>query len=295
MLFEIELAFIVVGFFTSLYFSMKKTHNFEGLKNNSSLNLINNDKKFDVDIPLLMSQNGAYVLLTDKNHGSLSIYNMDEMNIGNVEAIWKSSFRDDGSDKGLYKIVLQPNGNIVVFDKKREIVWSVFNNNEDLINKNVRLVLQNTGKLELLGEKNNCIWRSTTNIRRYYMLSDPNNDIEVEPIMSNNRRYVLSTSIMKGEIKVADIYDGVTDDNYMKVIWKNDYSSFNIEKSPYRIIFEKTGILSVYDKNNNKVWSTVHDKPIIKFSCDSIYKLILSDEGKLSIYDVKKDTKIWSS
>ncbi|MDT8716167.1 C40 family peptidase [Clostridium sp. 19966] len=224
---------------------------------------------------------GAKFYLKLDNCGVLRIFSNDKMiwsndsgkagSIGSVlksgETMWTEQYLT--SDNGEYTFHIEPSGKLVIYDKNRKEVWTSNNNSTtDFVDN--RLSMQKDGNLVLYGRNWDALWQSQTNGTQNALLSMKLSNEGYLCIIADDK--IIWDSIgYKFENIGSKLSMGQT-------IWLNQYLSS--ENGNYTAHLEKDGTFNIYDKGNNKIWTSnkLGDSNFIS------NRLSLQNDGNLVVY-----------
>lgn len=180
------------------------------------------------------------------------------------------------SPNGWYKVIMQTDGNLVVFNKGLKAVWSTLTHDAGLAN----FVYQPDGNLVIYDAFNRPVWNSSTNNQATISSlqfvksvpdSYPNGD-------KDDFTWISAPNFSAQASSVTSTGSGV------RLYPGDSLTSANLW---YRLLMQRDGNLVVYNKSNSPVWSTqTYGQPSYAW---------FQPNGNLVLYRYSDNAAIWSS
>ena len=207
---------------------------------------------------------------------------------------------------------MQPDGNLVVYDKLGNAIWSSQTNGQGTAPYSY--IMQNDGNLVVYDNNKKALWSSGTNgqgtapyqailqddcsfvVRDYVNKSLWSSTQSAAPVASNDSSFCTSTDadiackdLNWSKCNVSMQSDGnlVVYDKTNTPIWSSNTSGKGV--APYSYIMQKDGNLVVYDKNKTALWSS-HTNG----QGTAPYQAILLNNCSLTVRDNASKT-LWAS
>jgi len=150
-------------------------------------------------------------------------------------ALWNSSTRGSGA----IECVMQSDGNLLLKDKAGRVVWATSTDGY----KNAKLAIQDDGNLVIYSERGVAVWAKG---RIKDSLSSGENLLANEFIRSQNRKYTL---VLQGDGNL------VAYDSQRKALWNSQTSGSGATEC----VMQSDGNLLLKDGNGKVVWATNTD------------------------------------
>jgi hypothetical protein len=286
-----------------IYFNMLDSDNYNTLYPGDLIESINIEYR-------LIYQNDGKLVLYDKNNvplwqsssslnpskavlktdGSLVLFDKQQ------KPYWSSNIKGNGS----FKLILQDNGDLIIYNKDGKQVEILFTKNVKPLNWKEftnyivgdKVTYENTVYECIFNHLSQSNWFPTNTLGIYWkkytttpevvinnkLLSIPGTDtLNVNQyLQSNNKNYSLRFQ-NDGNIVLSD------KDN--KLVW----ASMKFSSSPSILILQGDGNLVAYDTKKNPFWSSgTAGKGLTPYS------LLLKDDGNLILYD-RNNTLLWTT
>jgi hypothetical protein len=171
------------------------------------------------------------------------------------EAIWSSNTH--GKGKGPYKLKMQEDGNLVIYDGTNAATWAT-----DTWNKGTgphHLVVQDDGNLVLYDSKKAPTWASNT----YGKVAAASPPVHRDTLNQAPKDFLNQNSFLKANH--SEYYARVqTDGNFVlykhsdfqssHAIWSSN--TYGKGQAPYQLKMQDDGNLVLYDKTNAPIWAS---------------------------------------
>ena len=239
----------------------------------------------------LSSNNKKFIALMG-NDGNFAVYNSDSV-------LWSAGTNASGT--GDRRLVVQGDGNIVIYDANGVALWSLWGQSGTYPNQAYKLVMQDDGNLVAYKSNGVPIWSigvHTGGIKTFYVAneSDMNSAIDiidgatcigntlyVDQIMSINQ--FLESNNHKFIAKMQ------SDGNF--VVYNSDGEIWSAGSSGNnaKLEVQSDGNITIKDSNNQLLWNIWGYAGV---NGHEAYRIVMQDDGNLVAYDSNGSAIWWS-
>jgi hypothetical protein len=240
-----------------------------------ALDTLDNEKVLDQNALLISNNHRFYARMQDD--GNFVCYNGTDFQGRNAFFATQTG----GVGQGPFKLVVQNDGNMCLYDRNNTATWS--SNTWNQGQAPYHLTMQDDRNLVLYDRNAKPIWASNT-----YQATSLDS-LEDEHVLHQNG-YLMS--------KGGAYYARVQDDGNFVIYTSNSFTSQNAcwasqtggkGKGPFKLVNQNDGNLCLYDSAGTCTWSSNTWK-----KGTAPYKLVMQDDRNLVLYD-RNNGPIWAS